>query len=137
MKNNTETPTVAFKTCNPCGAQLSASYRFCRLCGADQSLPESSTKRLDPTPGRDTNAKGLVTSTEREASSQAAGYSSISGSIMNSLAMSDLPVASSLIRSRAAKKFVTAVIALPLWLMIILLSPLDALEASRRVARQL
>jgi hypothetical protein len=45
--------------------------------------------------------------------------------------------ATSRIRSRAAKRAVAAAITIPLWLMIVLLSPLDALQASRRVTKQL
>ena len=51
-----------------------------------------------------------------------------------------LPLSTALaprIKSRAAKRAVTAAITVPLWLMIVLRSPFDALEASRRVTQQL
>lgn len=136
MKDNTQTLTIALKTCSVCNTQFAGAHRFCRMCGADQSLPEFSTRQFSSDSSQSSNAGGLAPNNEQEALSPT-GYSSLSGSILNSLAMLNLPVIPSWIKSQIAKKTVTAAIAFPLWLMIILLSPLDALEASRRVTRRL
>jgi hypothetical protein len=138
MNYETQAVTLDLKLCRACGLELLASHRFCRLCGASQSHLEFVTKRHDCDLSQSLNANinMLAPDSERKAFSPA-GYRSISGSVLNSFVTTEMTAATSRIKSRAKKKAVAAVIAIPLWLMIVLLSPLDALEASWQVTKQL
>ena len=136
MNYNTQAMTLDLKVCRACGTMLPATNRFCRLCGASQSHLESVRKRHDFIPNLIPNTRILGPHSESNMLSPI-GYRSISGSVLNSFVTSELTTATSRIKSRVAKRAVAAAIAIPLWLMIVLLSPLDALEASRQVSSQL
>ena len=133
MNDNTQTVTIKLKRCSGCSAQLNAFYKFCRVCGTKQGFSELATKQIEDISNWPSDASVCGPNSSQEAT----GYRSISNSILNSLVTQDLAPATSRIKSRIAKRTVAAVIAVPLWLLIILLSPLDALEASRQVTRQL
>jgi ribosomal protein L32 len=137
MNYNPQAITVSLKICRACGISLLASHRFCRVCGASQGQTEFVTRRHDGISNLIPSTRMLAPDSERKRTSTAGNYRSISGSVLDSFVTSDLTAATSRLRSRAAKRAVAAAITIPLWLMIVLLSPLDALQASRQVTKQL
>lgn len=137
MNYNPQAITVSLKTCRACGTSLLTTHRFCRLCGASQGHLEFVTRRHDSISNPMPSTRILAPHSERKALLRAGGYRSISGSVLDSFVTSELTAATSRIKSRAAKRAVAAAITIPLWLMIVLLSPLDALHASRQVTKQL
>ena len=137
MNYNPQAITVSLKICRACGISLLASHRFCRVCGASQGQTEFVTRRHDAVSNQIPITRMLARHSERKKRMPEGSYRSISGSVLDSFVTSDLTAATSRIRSRAAKRAVAAAITIPLWLMIVLLSPLDALQASRQVTKQL
>jgi hypothetical protein len=137
MNYNPQAITVSLKTCRACGTSLFTTHRFCRLCGASQEPLEFVTRRHHSISNPIPATRMLVPGSERNGRLPAGGYRSISGSVVDSFVTSEVSEATSRIKSRTAKKAVAAAITIPLWLMIILLSPLDALQASRQVTKQL
>jgi hypothetical protein len=136
MNYNPQAITVSLKTCRACGTSLLTIHRFCRVCGASQGHIEFVTRRHDSILNPIPNTRVLTAQGERDALMRAGSYRSVSDSVLDSFVTSEV-TATSRIKSRAAKRAVAAAITIPLWLMIVLLSPLDALQASRRVTKQL
>lgn len=136
MNNDTQTATVGLKLCSECGLDLLPSQRFCRLCGVSSKRLEFVPHRYDsvPTPGPSTTPG--ATDSERNVLAPVSRYRPISARILNSFAATQFIAAPSNLNGRTARRIVAAVITLPLWLMIVLLSPLDALEVSRQVTQQ-
>ena len=137
MNYNPQAITVSLKTCPACGTSLVTTYRFCRLCGANQSQLGFVTRRHDSISNPITTTKVLAAYSERNALLRAGRYRSISGSVLDSFVTSELTAATSRIKSRTAKRAVAAAITIPLWLIIVLLSPIEALHASNQVTREL
>jgi hypothetical protein len=79
--------------------------KFCRLCGVRQALQaEATTKLLPP---------------------------SFSGALVKVVAQCVSQQASALPSHHLARRLLTLAVVLPLWLLIVLLSPLDAYRAAR------
>lgn len=119
--------TVAIKQCHGCGSGLLEFDRFCRRCGIHQRdkhtlaiLPEASAYKTTT----------LATCTEAEA------YRRVSAPLVNLVVSGALAGHSIDTKSIALKRVILALISIPVWLMIVLLSPLDAYAAVRNLARQ-
>ena len=116
--------TEAVKQCHRCGALLAGSHNFCRSCGTSQSGREDQPDRskvteLSATP------KGLETS------------QLLSEILVRSLTKS-LSIRTAPFRSnRLGTSLVAALTIIPIWLLIILLSPLDAYTAARAASSEL
>jgi hypothetical protein len=111
-----QAPTVFFALCHSCGYELHEHDRFCRRCGVSQSEHSSQ-------PSYQTLA---MTSDDL--------YHTISGPMVKAVtgemrAVKTTPFGAALIRP-----VVLMLISVPIWLMIILLSPLDAYAAARAAA---
>src|SRR4030095_8521309 len=122
MYESDETTTVAITPCRSCGAGLMEGSRFCRSCGIAQSQslrPEPVTMIAD----------GNVAPSPRYATTTLSPqklYHPVSGPLVNAVVAG---VPANLPRSPAgslSKRMLLALMAIPIWLMIILLSPLDA-----------
>jgi hypothetical protein len=122
--------TIAIKQCHGCGTGLLEPDRFCRRCGVHQ--PDQDTvAAFSPPVAYKTSA--LVTG-------RADVYSSFSAPLVNPLAK--MAVSGALAghsidnESPVLKRVILALISVPIWLIIVLLSPLDAYATVRNVARQ-
>lgn len=130
-----QTTTVAIKPCRSCGAGLIDESKFCRLCGARQShtLPPSSrtivsvgNAEFEPLPQYATTRV-----------SQQKLYHPVSGPLVNAVAEG---VPASVPRSPASsfsKRMLLALMAIPIWVMIILLSPLDAYASAKIIGNRI
>jgi len=119
--------TVGLKQCSGCNAELLDRDKFCRRCGAGQSGPLELAHE----------ASGKAPSSfETSALCGGALRRSYSDPLIRIVTQELSERTSSLRASRSTMHLISALVAVPLWLMILLLSPLDAVVAAKAVARQ-
>ncbi len=142
--DNYPTESVTYQACGACGHVLLAGDKFCRRCGAKQSEQANSptrglkSDRLDlikeADNGRNPPASSYTTEPLAQMSDVPSHYRPVSGSLINDLVngMADAPAAQ--LCSPLMRRAIFALSMLPIWLIIIFLSPLDAYLAARSVA---
>ena len=120
------TETTGIKKCHACGAELLERDKFCRRCGVSQGVPTSTlTGVTDGTGGE-----------PRSLPDNEAICLSYSSKLVNVVSQDLSARTSSLRANRMEMRLVSMLIAVPLWLMIVLLSPLDAYVAAKAIAKQ-
>jgi hypothetical protein len=117
-------PTVEMRPCRVCAAEMCDHDKFCRHCGARQTgeIP----------PPQMTTAPSSVYATSRL---QADTFRSISASLLTGITAGALAGVAQL-NSRFGRRLVSVLIAVPLWLMLMLLSPFDAYATAKAIAGQ-
>ena len=133
-----EARTVAVKACTECDAGLLDRDRYCRWCGTRQPAAQSSI--LNPvhaTPiGEGASSLPLYATVAIAAGARTDVYRRVSGPLVNAVVTGALSAPSSENQRAFIKRVILALISIPIWLMIVLLSPLDAYEAVKNLARQ-
>src|SRR5262245_39752497 len=129
--------TTDFGKCQACGAAQRERDKFCRRCGVSQSLR---FEQLNCMTGA--VADSVVGSADRSGRDTALLTSggtlrrSYSGKLVGKVT-NELSEYTSLFRAnRWAMLLISLLVAAPLWLMIVLLSPLDAYVAAKDLAKQ-
>ena len=130
-----QTTTVAIKPCRSCGAGLLEGSKFCRSCGAAQSctLRPSSTLTISAVSVEPEPLSNYATTQI----SQQKLYHPVSGPLVNAVVagvparMPHSPVSS------FSKRTLLALMAIPIWVMIILLSPLDAYASAKIIGNRI
>ncbi len=120
--------TVGLMQCHTCGAELLERDKFCRRCGVSQRLRTAGSGV----------AADRTDRSEYETRPLAGGKSlggSFSGMIVNFVTQSVSEGTSHCGANRWTMRLVGALVAVPLWLMIALLSPLDAYVAAKAIAK--
>lgn len=135
MNESDQTTTVAIAPCRSCGIGLIEGSRFCRSCGAAQidSLPGDSRTiilfdNFEPKP------PGHYATTRL---SQQKLYHPVSGPLVNAVVAG---VPANIPRTPAgslSKRMLLALMAVPIWVMIILLSPLDAYASAKIIGNRI
>jgi hypothetical protein len=130
--------TVAIKACTFCAAGLLERDKFCRWCGARQPVQES--LGLQPAPATPVQ-QGALSSPLRETRviagpARADVYRRVSGPLVTAVVSGALSTPSAENQSAFVKRMILALISIPIWLIIVLLSPLDAYAAVKNLARQ-
>jgi hypothetical protein len=120
MINAHDARTVAVKACPACSGQLLESDRFCRWCGGAQA-----SDRLA--------AAHYTTALLVEAKSNL--YHRVSGPLVNAV-IAGVASAELSEQGRWMRRCMLALVSLPIWLMILLLSPLDAYAAAKNLLRE-
>jgi ribosomal protein L40E len=120
--------TVDLIECHACGAEQPGRDKLCRRCGASQRLKVASATSVT------SDADWFARETRPLLSTK--HYDSFSGALVNSVTEGVSARASSLSANRWVMRLASALVAVPLWLMIVLLSPLDAYIAARTIARR-
>jgi hypothetical protein len=131
--NGQEGVTVPVKACTGCDGQLLASDRFCRWCGAAQPAEasgalavasEAASERLAAA----SYATSLLVEAKRDL------YHRVSGPLVDAVVAN---VASGQLgeQGRLMRRLMLVLISLPIWLMIVLLSPLDAYATAKNLLR--
>jgi hypothetical protein len=127
------TETVGLKQCHVCGAGQLERDRFCRQCGASQSsrIDQSNiiTRPVTEAVEQSDYKTRLLSGSETLRQSNSSPLVSI---VTQVLSERTIPLSG----NPWAMRLVGALVALPLWLMIVLLSPLEAYIAAKAVARQ-
>ncbi|HYP26535.1 MAG TPA: hypothetical protein VE262_07450 [Blastocatellia bacterium] len=133
--------TVAVKLCAACGGGLLERDKFCRWCGVCQQvnkseLKESTFKRAMTAPGNN-NSTSLYTTTSLEQVKLRAGfYRPVSGPLVSAVLSGVSTGHTRPLYSRLLRKAIFALVSIPIWLMIILLSPIDACAAAIEISRE-
>jgi hypothetical protein len=131
-----EARTVAVKACPGCAGGLLEQDKFCRWCGA-----------LQPRIGScETNYRTAAVTTEADqvvplTSSLSPNirtdvYRKVSGPLVSALVTGAWSSPLNEQHSPLIQRITMALISVPIWLMIVLLSPLDAYAAVKNLARQ-
>ena len=121
--------TVAIKPCRACGLGILEESMFCRLCGARQlnspgvSLEGSLPRAIE----------GYQTSKL----SHPILYHPVSGPLVKAVAEGVPAGASHSLPRELPKKVLFALMAFPIWVMIILLSPLDAYASAKIIGQRI
>lgn len=130
-----EARTVAVKACPGCGSGLLEHDKFCRWCGALQPRIGSCA----------TNYKTAVTSDGDQVVPLTSAlppnmrtdlYRRVSGPLVSALVTGALSSPLNERHSALIQRITLALISIPIWLMIVLLSPLDAYATVKNLARQ-
>jgi hypothetical protein len=123
-----ESKTVAIKACQSCSGNLLERDRFCRWCGARQ---------VEPTLVIDSGAIECVSPTVRliEQVSPTEAFRPVSGPLARAVARAVAASEREHLSSRLARRFLLALISMPIWLIIVLLSPIDAYFVAKAVTR--
>lgn len=141
IDKNYLTETVAYQGCGTCGHTLLEGDRFCRRCGTNQSLlVNSPTRGLQPELIAEFDHQNPKSSAIYETSSlpqnsvEQNTYHPVSGSLVNALVAGMTATPSSQLCSPLIRKAIFALSMIPIWLIIIFLSPLDAYLAAQSAA---
>ena len=117
------------KRCHSCSSELQTSDNFCRSCGISQT---TGAVILENDEGwRHCETTVLKNDDELETDE------SLSSPLVKTLTQNIATRTSSLRSNRFGTSIVAVLIAIPIWLLIILLSPIDAYTAIRAVASQM
>jgi hypothetical protein len=105
--------TVAIKPCRSCGGGVPETDRFCRLCGESQSAGQTIAVQVpDVIQARISNHL-------------------VSGPVVWALSMTGGGLAKAY--APRMKRIVSLLVAVPVWLIILLLSPFDAYATARLI----
>ncbi len=115
-------PTVDLRLCRVCLAELRDHDKFCRHCGARQTGVIA--------PPANTAPSAYATSRL-----QADTFNSMSASLLNAIA-AGAQAGTARLDSPCVRRAVSILIAIPLWMMIMLLSPIDAYATAKAIAGQ-
>jgi hypothetical protein len=119
--------TVAIKQCPTCVGELLTKDRFCRHCGVHQNDGYVTAALTSDLPGYET----------RPLSDDKAIYQSLSGTLVNIVAQSLSAKSLSYRAGRGSTRLVAVIATVPIWLLIVLLSPVEAYAAARTITKKL
>jgi len=122
------TETVGLTQCHTCRAELLESDKFCRQCGLNQSLCTAPLTVIDG------HGDGFEYET-RPLRGGANRGGSFSGTLVNFVTQSVSERTSGCGANRWTMRLVGALVMAPLWVMIVLLAPLDAYVAAKAIAK--
>lgn len=120
--------TVPVRPCGACKAVLLESSNFCRSCGARQPTQSELRSTTGKLPGETLETRKV---------SQPILYHPVSGPLVRAVA-AGVPAALSGSPGREfPKRLLLALMAIPIWLMIILLSPIDAYTSAKIIGNRI
>jgi hypothetical protein len=130
--------TRGLRGCLVCAAELQDRDLFCRRCGTRWMAEDMARSAPQPVTGSvgvaTARLPALVPPTIPLAPPEP--YHSVSGSLVNAVASGVSTGVSARLGRGVSGKLLAALLSVPLWLIIILLSPLDAFLASKSLLRQ-
>lgn len=129
--------TVSVKACTWCSGGLLEYDKFCRWCGQRQPTQVRTSGPLSAaqTVASSNGLSPYTTSELERAGEQGTIYSRVSGPLVSAIVAS-VSANSSQACGRFVKRAVFVLISIPIWLMIILLSPFDAYAAAKNLLRE-
>lgn len=131
-----EARTIAVKACALCSGGLLEYDRFCRWCGVRQPERMSASGKAGAEHSTDSiNLSPYTTSALERAEAQAGLYRRVSGPLVSAV-VAGVSASSPQVCGRFMKRAILALISVPIWLIIILLSPLDAYAAAKNLLRE-
>ena len=124
--------TVAVKACGSCGSGLLELDKFCRSCGAPQL--DQVTQAQQTFTG--SAAAHRFTTSSLANAARGDVYRRVSGPLISAVVSGALAAPPAETVNPAVNRAILALISIPIWLIIVLLSPLDAYAAVKVLARQ-
>lgn len=125
-----EQTTVTIIPCSACGAGLTEDSKFCRWCGGRLTGDTDQTERLS----FDTLSSPAAYRTAPLAPLNL--YHPVSGPLVRAVA-AGVPTRTSLSTTGGlTKRMLPALMAVPIWVMIILLSPIDAYASAKIIGQR-
>jgi hypothetical protein len=122
------TKTISLKQCTRCNAELLDRDKFCRSCGIQQRVP------VHPSTGFIKKPIGCDCESTRPGSS--ALRRSYSHPLLR-IVTRELSLTTTALRSKPwTMHLFSVLVTVPFWLIIVLLSPLDAYVAAKSIAKQ-
>lgn len=118
------TETVSLKQCHVCGVEQHDRDKFCRRCGIRQVSGYATAARLE----RMSECETRPLQRDEEV------YQSFSGQLIHIVAQSMSARAAKQSGSRGGRRLVCTLITIPIWMLIVMLSPLDAYAAAKAAA---
>jgi hypothetical protein len=119
-----ETETAPLRQCSACQAELLERDKFCRRCGLRQVNSYATS----------TNLTHLSDGETRPLSGGTEVFPSYSGQLIKIVAESLSARASTQRSNRSLRRLVCTLITIPIWMLIVMLSPLDAYTAAKAAA---
>jgi predicted amidophosphoribosyltransferase len=131
--------TVDLKLCNACQAEMQERDRFCRRCGVRYSGNIALAVTKDDWPDSLTiaNTRLLTPSSITASSVEENSYRPFSGPLAKAVAKNVSTDPLTLSYSPLVKKIALALITIPVWLIIVLLSPFDAYATAKSVSTRI
>lgn len=130
MSHADPTTTLAIRPCSACGAGLTGDSTFCRWCGARLTTDSDQPERLrfDPIATSAAYKTTPLVPLNR--------YHPVSGPLVKAVA-AGVPTRASLSTTGGlTKRMLLALMAVPIWVMIILLSPIDAYASAKIIGQR-
>ena len=125
-----QTTTLAIKPCSACGAGLTEDSKFCRWCGAHLTEDPDQTERLSFDAAASPGAYKTMPLAPLNL------YHPVSGPLVKAVA-AGVPTRTSLSTTGGlTKRVLPALMAIPIWVMIILLSPIDAYASAKIIGQR-
>ena len=135
MYESGQTSTVAIKPCRTCRAGLLEESKFCRSCGAPQTQTVTASYLLATPTGDPEHRPPRKYETAKL--SQDKLYHPVSGPLVKAVAAGVPANAARSPGSTVTKRVLLALMAIPIWVMIILLSPLDAYASAKIIGSRI
>lgn len=130
MSNELKSTTIAIKPCVACEAALIETDKYCRRCGSPQLVIPGAKGRVEDDVSRRT--VGMMRRLDKSEVCHP-----VSGLLVKAVARG-LPAASSTsTQELLSRRLILAFISIPIWLMIVLLSPLDAYTAAKIISNRI
>ena len=136
------------RICYACAVELKELDRFCRNCGADQATgtggPSNELRLVNQVPASSNSSPVLVPgpgpvpleTTEALEIRQTGdtSYRTVSGPLVDAVTAQSATRVSGRLHNQAVRHVLSALIAIPIWLIIVVLSPVDAYLAAKEIA---
>jgi hypothetical protein len=119
-----EIETTALNQCHGCGAEQLMLDKFCRRCGTRRF--NSYNTSSDLAHARACETKPLQSGEQR--------CQSFSGQLIHVVAQTMSARTGTRNHSRGLQRLICTLITIPIWMLIVMLSPLDAIAAARAAA---
>jgi hypothetical protein len=152
MVDAQQAATVLVKACSACSSGLLERDKFCRWCGAPQTYSLSPLAYCQERVSREQVSREQLsqdrmlsvslslspytTSALSHAAIDDRPYRRVSGPLVKALVAGVSGGRSIESSGRVSRSLVQALVSIPIWLMIVLLSPLDAYVAAKAISRE-
>lgn len=137
MTETDEIRTAAIKACENCAAGILDRDKFCRWCGALQSAMTSGLAATAGSRPLGVREPSRYLTTELTQVASKTSLHRVSGPLVSAVVATLATGPASKPRRSLFAAAVAALLSVPLWLMIVLLSPLDAYAAAKNLSRGL
>ncbi len=138
MFNSHDAITVAVKACASCGGGLFEYDKFCRWCGARQldlmAINHLASDQLNCAPSMNLASRERSPYTTSALNQPSGLFNRVSGPLVSAV-IASVSAGSQDAQSQFVKRAILALISIPIWLIIVLLSPLDAYSAAKNLLR--